>query len=68
MGGRERGLPGAMIERGKITAAEDGAYTVESYDRPGKEIILNAAEEYSAGEKVYFFSFPDGEGKIIGKI
>ena len=59
---------GATIERGRIKAAEGGAYTVASLDRDGIESLpMTSISEnsYTVGDTVYFFLFPDGTGKII---
>ena len=57
------------IERGKILAKTDSGYTVASLDRSGIEIPdlkpLCDAEVYAINQMVYFFSFPDGDGRII---
>ena len=59
---------GARIERGKVTEAEGGTYTVESYDRPGVTGYgLTGPSAIAAGEKVYFFLFGDGKGLILAK-
>lgn len=63
---------GAKIERAKITKAENGVYSLESYDRPGitAEGITGFPSEnvYSVGDKVYCFFFRDGTGMILCKI
>ncbi len=59
------------IERGSIKAVSDDGYSVSSYDRIGIETLpLKAIDNktYSGGDKVYFFYFNDGTGKIICKI
>ena len=62
---REKGI----IERGTILKAKDGGYTVASLDRDG--IItppLMALEEgttFGPRERVYYFIFSDGTGRII---
>ena len=60
---------GAKIERAKITKAENGIYSLESYDRPGikAEGIASLLSErvFSAGDKVYCFLFRDGKGVIL---
>ena len=40
-------MNGAMIERGKILAAEDGRYTIQSYTRDG--LITPPLQSISAG-------------------
>ena len=56
-------------ERGKILAKTDSGYTVASLDRVGIEIPdlkpLFETETYTVGQMVYFFSFNDGDGRII---
>lgn len=57
-----------IIERGIITAAADGRYTVASYDRGGittPPLAALGGEGYSAGDKVIYFIFPDGTGRVI---
>lgn len=59
---------GAVIERGRVLAAEAGAYTVASLDRDGiQSLPIGALSDntYTVGDTVYFFIFPDGTGKII---
>lgn len=61
---RERGV----IERGEVLTASGGLYELKSLDRDGittppmKAIDTNT---YSVGEKVFFFYFADGTGRII---
>jgi len=61
---------GAIIERGVILKANNGTYTVKSYDRDGiitlpiKALLPEAA--YYAGNRVFFFLFQDGSGRILG--
>ena len=68
----ERNAPyGALIERGKVTQAEQDGYIVESYERPGvitPPIKGINNENYGAGDRVFFFLFNDGDGRIIGKL
>lgn len=60
---------GTKIERAKITKAENGIYSLESYDRPGikAEGITSLLSErvFSTGDKVYCFLFRDGKGVIL---
>ena len=62
---RERGV----IERGQVAGAETDGYVIQSLDRDGiKTPPLKALEEgqsYSVGDKVYYFIFKDGTGRII---
>ena len=61
---------GVQIERGRITAITGNTYTVESYDRPGVTAwgLKSMEQSHNAGDKVYFFVFPDGSGLIIHKM
>lgn len=59
---------GAFIERGIITAVEDDGYVIVSYDRKG--IVLPPLKgyddaTYTVGDKVFYFVFHDGTGRII---
>ena len=61
----------AKIDRGEIVLADPNGYVIESYGRynlrtPKIRAIGN--EEYQAGDRVYFFLFDDGDGKILGKM
>lgn len=61
----------AAIERGIIQSATDEGYTIASLDRKGIEtppVRPMGDETYSVGDKVYFFLFRDGTGRIIGGI
>lgn len=56
------------IERGQIQRVSDDGYIVSSLDREGivtPNITAINDNTYSEGDKVYFFIFPDGTGKII---
>lgn len=62
---------GATIERGYIAGAESSGYIVKSYDRDGIEsppMTPIDNESYTKGDKVYFFLFPDGTGKILCRL
>ena len=62
---------GATIERGRIAEVVDGGYRVKNLDRPGliSRVITGMDDtEYKAEERVYFFMFNDGNGKILCKI
>ena len=62
---------GATIERGRIISAQAGKYTVESYDRDGvttPPITTTDDNSYNTGDRVFFFMFNDGTGRIIGKM
>lgn len=66
----ESKLPwGAVIERGTITAADGGTYTVESIDRPGVTAweLESTDPNIAVGDTVYFFVFWDGKGLVIRK-
>ena len=59
---------GAAIERGEVLTSEQGLYTVKSLDRDGIEsppIAAINSTVYQAGDRVYFFLFRDGTGKIL---
>lgn len=63
---KESGI--GRIERGQIVKVSEEKYTVRSLDRDGittPPIEAINAETYSPGDKVYFFYFNDGTGKII---
>jgi len=67
----ERGI----IERGKVTAVSANGYTVASLDRDGIETPPlrpmqygqsgGTVPEYAVGNRVYYFIFKDGTGRII---
>ena len=62
---------GALIERGLVTKATESGYVVESSDRKGvvsPPITGITNEIYSAGDRVFFFLFDDGDGLIIRKM
>lgn len=62
---------GARIERGVITRQDDGRYIVKSYDRHGlvtPPIETINAQQFNAGDRVYFFLFDDGTGRIIASM
>lgn len=64
-------LFGALIERGEVLTAEDAAYTVKSYDRDGVvtppiPAIDNVNPD--VGNRVFFFMFNDGSGRIIARM
>jgi hypothetical protein len=65
MSGRELGI----IERGEVTTAEDGYYTVKSIDREGIETPplrpLMDGYSFTVGQKVCYFYFKDGTGRIV---
>lgn len=62
---------GTRIERGIVTAASGGEYTVNSYDRP--ELTVSGIKNKSgatiaANDKVVFYVFTDGVGAILHKL
>ena len=58
---------GAVIERGIVTAAEDGLYVVRSFDRPGLVTppLPPVEASYTGGAKVVFFLCEDRTGRIL---
>lgn len=58
-----------IIERGEIASTSADGYIVTSLDREGIETPplkpVNRDETFEIGEKVYFFFFKDGTGRII---
>ena len=61
----------AAIERGRIAEVTDGGYRVKNLDRPGliSRMITGMDDTvYQAEDRVYFFMFNDGNGKILCKI
>lgn len=64
-----------IIERGRITGISDQGYTVASLDRDGIVTTPIRPQEYgkpnvnvpayAVGDKVYYFIFSDGTGRII---
>lgn len=59
---------GGNIERGIIKAISGDGYSILSYDRDGIEtppLRSVDGKSYSIGDRVYFFYFNDGTGKII---
>lgn len=68
---QENNSYGAKIERGVIAQTVDGKYTVQSFDRPGlvtPPIETINQQQHNAGDRVYFFLFDDGCGKIIASM
>lgn len=70
---RSTDLWGTRAERGRIekkTGTGSGAvYTVASYDRPGLTFDgIGSEQEAAEGDRVCFFGFPDGTGRILYKI
>ena len=63
---------GARIERGQITErTADGGFIVSSLERDGIEsgaVTGTDGASYEPGDRVYFFLFRDGTGKILGKM
>lgn len=67
----EKCIWGAKIERGRIMALDAGKYDIESIDRQGVRVFgLKAMDggTYKVRDAVYFFTFDDGHGMILGKI
>lgn len=59
---------GAFVERGIVTAVEDDGYVVSSFDRKGITLPPLKGYDgatYSVGDKVFYFAFRDGTGRII---
>lgn len=59
---------GAVIERGEIIESENNLYVVRSLTRSGVTTPpMRAADgtTYRNGDRVYFFMFDDGNGRII---
>ena len=62
---------GAVMERGVILRAEDGAYIVQSYSRDGvttPKIRALGGKTYAERDWVFFFLFDDGTGRILDAI
>ena len=71
MGKQENTIIGATIERGKIEEVAAGGYRVRNLDRPGlvSRVITGTDDTvYQVEDKVYFFMFSDGNGKILGRL
>lgn len=63
-------MNGATIECGKVTAAQEEGYKVQSYTRDGlitPPLQPITQETYEVGDFVYFFLFDDGHGAILGR-
>ncbi len=61
----------AQIERGTITEETEHGYRAASTDRPGivtPPMTGIQGEKYAKGDRVYFFLFPDGTGKILCRL
>lgn len=58
-----------IVERGTIAEAGPDGYTVASFDRDGivtpPLMPMIEGQTYAAGDKVYYFVFGDGTGKIL---
>lgn len=66
-------LWGTKAERGQVTektgSGSSAVYTVRSYDRPGLVFSgIKAETEVAVDDKVCFFGFSDGTGRIIYKL
>ena len=61
-----------MIERGRIMEVTEEGYRVTSYDRDGIITppiqVAGGDAVFTEGDRVYYFVFPDGTGKIICKL
>lgn len=65
------GWQGAYLERGYVADAKEGKYRIASYDRHGITTPPLGSfhdDTFSIGDKVIFVLFPDGSGKILGKL
>ncbi len=61
----------AWIERGTVAEITEEGYRVNSIDRPGivtPPLLTTGKEMYTTGDKVYFFLFRDGTGKILSRM
>ena len=59
---------GAVIERGEIIESENNLYVVRSLTRSGvitPPMRATDGTKYHIGDRVYFFMFDDGNGRII---
>lgn len=59
------------LDRGRIAEKKTGPlYRVESYTRGGilSRWIEAAQGEYAVNDNVYFFTFDDGRGLILGRM
>lgn len=59
---------GGIVERGAVSQVLPDGYIVASLDRNGiitRPIRPVGTESYKAGDKVYYFVFNDGTGRII---
>lgn len=62
---------GAEIERGEIIEIQDDSYRVSSLSRNGIVTPLLKGignEKYALNQKVYFFIFDDGKGRILAAL
>jgi len=72
MDDEKRQREAGRIERGEIISVDDGRYTIRSFERDG--IVTPPLETlipeniFSAGDKVCFFYFNDGTGRVICKL
>ena len=68
---KERREDTAAIDRGEIARISGSGYIVKSYGRDGlvsPAIPAMGEATYQAGDKVYFFLFEDGDGRILGRM
>lgn len=58
-----------IVERGTVQEVSEGKYTVASIDREGiitpPMLPLMEGDSFSEGDKVVYFYFNDGTGRII---
>lgn len=65
------GWQGAYLERGYVAEAKGSRYRIASYDRQGVTTPLIGSfrdDTFSIGDQVIFALWPDGSGKILGKL
>lgn len=59
---------GGIVERGEVSQVHQDGYIISSLDRNGiitRPIKPVGTESYKAGDRVYYFIFNDGTGRII---
>ena len=59
---------GGIVERGEVSQVQQDGYIISSLDRNGiitSPIKPVGTESYKAGDRVYYFIFNDGTGRII---
>ena len=59
----------AIVERGVITEKTEDGYKILSLDRDGLDVPplapVTTGDVFAVGQKVYYFVFNDGTGRII---